>query len=74
MGEESIAQKPHTRRQGRAEDGRKRMTGGKQRPVTTQRSRGKEKKKQKKEKKISSLVGTNRRSRGAWEEKVQTQF
>lgn len=53
MGEESIAQKPHTRTQGRVEDGRKRVTGGTHRPVTTQRSRG-EKKKQKKEKNIQS--------------------
>lgn len=73
MGEESIAQKPHTRTQGRVEDGRKRMTRGKQRPVTTQMSRGK-KNKTKERKKISSLVGTNRRSRGLWEEKVQTLF
>lgn len=43
MGEESIAQKPHTRRQGRVEDGRKRRTGRKQRPETTQWSRGKKK-------------------------------
>lgn len=39
MGEESIAQKPHTRRRGTVEDGRKRTTGGKERLICTQESR-----------------------------------
>lgn len=69
MGEESIAQKTHTRRQGRVEYGRKRMTGGTERPVSTQRSRG-----EKKEKKISSQVGTNKRSKWMRVEEIQTLF
>lgn len=39
MGEESIAQKPHTRRRGTVEDGRKRTTGEKERLICTQESR-----------------------------------